>query len=122
MCRTLNPWQAKRQKDKKDSRSPKTLRATWCYIHSDRFWTAAVLLPLLSRTLSATDSLGLPASLPRLTCLPKQIHLRGGSDLPELLALAAHRLAHITFGREFRFLEISQYIFRPLEDRLGHTG
>src|SRR5438309_7278774 len=115
MCRTLNPWQAKRQKDKKDSRSPrrvaragatsiptgfglrlsflsfcrfclerfqrptvvshtllarharsvagiaaegqpqsKTIRGSWCYNHSDRFWTAAVLLvllPLLSRTL-----------------------------------------------------------------------
>jgi len=34
----------------------KTLRATCRYIHSDRFWTAAVLLPLLSRKLTAIDN------------------------------------------------------------------
>src|SRR5438094_6635902 len=49
-CRALNSVEQKRQKD-----SHKTLRATWRCTNSDRFWTAAVLLPLLSRRLLSGD-------------------------------------------------------------------
>src|SRR5437879_2052650 len=44
-------YKQKRQRDTEGQPQSKRLRATWCYIHSARFWTAAVLLPLLSRTL-----------------------------------------------------------------------
>src|SRR5437764_124175 len=44
MCRTLNPVASKAAEGQEGQPQSKTLRATWCYIHSDRFWTAAVLL------------------------------------------------------------------------------
>src|SRR5439155_7989654 len=52
--------------------------------------------------------------------LPKQIQLRRRAELLQFLAFGAvaRRLAHVAFGREFRFFEVAQYFLRPVQHGL----